>query len=103
MKLDPRIFNDVRLKTGRILHFKRAGRDPRVTAKLDRYRSLEERHPRALAASSAPRNALQHLAIAARSARRASAATGPNFVGWKRLVCRITGRGVLVNQWCSQV
>jgi hypothetical protein len=50
LKLDARLFNDVRLKTGRILHFKNAGRDPRVTAKLERYRRLEERHPRALAA-----------------------------------------------------
>ena len=59
MKLDPRSFNDVRLKTGRILHFKRAGRDPHVTAKLDRYRSLEERHPQALAAWFRARHALQ--------------------------------------------
>jgi hypothetical protein len=58
MKLDPRTFNDVRLKTGRILHFKRAGRDPHVTAKLDRYRWLEERHPKALAAWFRTRNAL---------------------------------------------
>jgi hypothetical protein len=58
MKLDPRTFNDVRLKTGRILHFKRAGRDPRVTAKLDRYRRLEERHPIALAAYFRLRNVL---------------------------------------------
>jgi hypothetical protein len=58
MKLDPRTFNDVRLKTGRILHFKRAGRDPRVTAKLDRYRRLEERHPFALAAYFRLRSAL---------------------------------------------
>jgi hypothetical protein len=50
MKLDARVFNDVRLKTGRVLHFKNAGRDPRVTAKLERFRRLEERHPRALAA-----------------------------------------------------
>ena len=49
-KLDPRVFNDTRLKTGRVLHFKNAGRDARVTAKLDRFRTLEERHPRALAA-----------------------------------------------------
>ncbi|HET9069255.1 MAG TPA: hypothetical protein VFN28_11475 [Amaricoccus sp.] len=58
MKLDPRSFNDVRLKTGRILHFKRAGRDPHVTAKLDRYRRLEERMPRALAAWFRTRHAL---------------------------------------------
>jgi hypothetical protein len=58
MKLDPRRFNDVRLKTGRILHFKRAGRDPRVTAKLHRYRYLERRHPKALAAWFRTRNAL---------------------------------------------
>jgi hypothetical protein len=50
LKLDPRIFNDTRLKTGRVLHFKNAGRDPRVTAKLARFRHYEERHPRALAA-----------------------------------------------------
>ena len=54
LKLDPRIFNDTRLKTGRVLHFKNAGRDPRVTAKLARFRRLEERHPRALAAWLAP-------------------------------------------------
>ena len=58
MKLDPRSFNDVRLKTGRILHFKRAGRDPHVTAKLDRYRALEERHPKALTAWFRARHAL---------------------------------------------
>jgi hypothetical protein len=50
LKLDPRTFNDTRLKTGRVLHFKNAGRDPRVTAKLARFRRLEESHPRALAA-----------------------------------------------------
>jgi hypothetical protein len=59
MKLDPRRFNDVRLKTGRILHFKRAGRDPRVSAKLRRYRRFEERAPRALAAWFRARNALR--------------------------------------------
>jgi hypothetical protein len=58
-KLDPRSFNDVRLKTGRILHFKRAGRDPHVTAKLDRYRWLEQHHPKALAAWFRARNALR--------------------------------------------
>jgi hypothetical protein len=57
-KLDARTFNDTRLKTGRVLHFKNAGRDPRVTAKLARYRRLEERHPRALAAFLALRRAL---------------------------------------------
>ena len=50
MKLDPRTFNDTRLKTGRVLHFKNAGRDPRVTASSTAFRRLEERHPRALAA-----------------------------------------------------
>ena len=35
LKLDARVFNDTRLKTGRVLHFKNAGRDPRVIAKLD--------------------------------------------------------------------
>ena len=55
MKLDPRTFNDTRLKTGRVLHFKNAGRDPRVTAKLERARALEERHPRLLAAWLAAR------------------------------------------------
>lgn len=49
-KLDARIFNDNRLKTGRVLHFKNAGRDPRVLAKLERFRRLEERHPALLAA-----------------------------------------------------
>lgn len=49
-KLDPHVFNDTRLKTGRVLHFKNAGRDTRVTAKLERFRRLEARHPRALAA-----------------------------------------------------
>jgi hypothetical protein len=58
MKLDARVFNDTRLKSGRVLHFKNAGRDPRVTAKLARYRRLEERHPRALAAFLALRRAL---------------------------------------------
>lgn len=55
MKLDPRVFNDVRLKTGRVLHFKNAGRDPRVTAKLVRFRRLEERRPRLLAGALALR------------------------------------------------
>ena len=58
LKLDARIFNDTRLKTGRVLHFKNAGRDPRVIAKLERFRSLEERHPRALAAYLATRRAI---------------------------------------------
>ena len=57
MKLDPRVFNDTRLRTGRVLHFKNAGRDPRVTAKLARFRSLEAHHPRALAAYLALRRA----------------------------------------------
>lgn len=57
-KLHPRAFNDTRLKTGRVLHFKNAGRDPRVTAKLARFRALEERHPRALAAWLALRRSL---------------------------------------------
>jgi len=58
LKLDARVFNDTRLKTGRVLHFKNAGRDPRVVAKLERFRSLEERHPRALAAYLATRRAI---------------------------------------------
>jgi hypothetical protein len=58
MKLDARVFNDVRRKTGRVLHFKNAGRDPHVTAKLVRYRRLEQRHPQALAAFLALRRAL---------------------------------------------
>jgi hypothetical protein len=57
-KLDARVFNDVRLKTGRVLHFKNAGRDPRVTAKLERFRRLEERHPHVLAAYLGLRRAL---------------------------------------------
>jgi len=58
MKLDAKVFNDVRLKTGRVLHFKNAGRDPRVTAKLARYRRLEQRHPHALPAFLAVRRRL---------------------------------------------
>ncbi|HVH04043.1 MAG TPA: hypothetical protein VM891_14070 [Amaricoccus sp.] len=58
LKLDARVFNDTRLKTGRVLHFKNAGRDPRVTAKLDRFRGFEERHPRALAAYLATRRTI---------------------------------------------
>lgn len=58
MRLDPRLFNDVRLKTGRVLHFKNAGRDPRIAAKLHRYRRWEERHPHALAAYFRLRRAL---------------------------------------------
>lgn len=50
MKLDAHLFNDVRLKTGRVLHFKNAGRNPKIAAKLVRYRRLEERAPYALAA-----------------------------------------------------
>jgi len=59
LKLDARVFNDTRLKTGRVLHFKNAGRDPRVVAKLERFRRLEERHPRALATYVAARRALR--------------------------------------------
>jgi Nucleotide-diphospho-sugar transferase len=58
LRLDAREFNDVRLKTGRVLHFKNAGRDPLVTAKLERARRLEERHPRLLAAGLALRRKL---------------------------------------------
>jgi len=58
MRLDARLFNDVRLKTGRVLHFKNAGRNPRITAKLVRYRRLEERAPYALAALLALRRTL---------------------------------------------
>lgn len=49
LKLDPRVFNDVSIRTGRILHFKNAGRTVRALDKLRRYRRLEERHPRFLA------------------------------------------------------
>lgn len=58
MRLDARVFNDVRLKTGRVLHFKNAGRNPRIAARLVRYRSLEERVPYALAALLALRRTL---------------------------------------------
>lgn len=50
LKLDPRVFNDVGIRTGRILHFKNAGRTERAMERLRRYRRLEERHPRVLAA-----------------------------------------------------
>lgn len=50
LKLDPRIYNDVALKTGKVMHFKNAGRDPRIAAKLSRYRALETQHPRILSA-----------------------------------------------------
>lgn len=59
MRLDPAEFNDTRLKTGRVLHFKNAGRDPRVTTKLARARWWEEHHPRLLAAFLATRRRLQ--------------------------------------------
>lgn len=49
-KLDPCIYNDVRQRTGRILHFKNAGRDPGAARKLATYRRLEENHPILLAA-----------------------------------------------------
>jgi hypothetical protein len=49
LKLDPRIFNDVRIRTGRVLHFKNAGRKERAMDKLRRYRRFEERYPGILA------------------------------------------------------
>ncbi|WP_111430040.1 hypothetical protein [Rhodobacteraceae bacterium DSL-40] len=49
-KLDARIYNDVGLRTGKILHFKNAGRTPKVTRKLERIRDLEARHPLLLTA-----------------------------------------------------
>jgi hypothetical protein len=57
-KLAARTFNDTRLRTGRVLHFKNAGRDPRIKAELERFRRLEERHPRLLAAWLALRRTL---------------------------------------------
>src|SRR5690606_18285351 len=41
LRLDPRVFNDVRIRTGRILHFKNAGRTERALSELHRYRRQE--------------------------------------------------------------
>jgi hypothetical protein len=50
MKLNARVFNDVRIRTGRILHFKNAGRNEHARRKLAKFRRLEERFPAALSA-----------------------------------------------------
>lgn len=59
MKLDPRVFNDVRIRTGRILHFKNAGRSEPVRAKLAEYRRMEERHPAVLSLLSHARQRMK--------------------------------------------
>lgn len=59
MRLDPHIFNDVRARNGRVLHFKKAGYEQHILARLERYRRFEERYPRTLTTWLAVRRLLR--------------------------------------------
>ena len=92
-KLEPRSFNDLRLKNG--AHPPLQARRPPTptsppssTATAGSKSATRRRSPPRLRA----RHAL-HVYVGPLSPS-SHALTGPNFVGWSRLVCRMTGGGV---------